>query len=87
MTPDLINDHFMQFFRELYTSRATYSQTKLNTFLETVRLPVLDREDRERLEANISLEEIQTVIGKLQAGKTPRSGGHQENFVRTLRIL
>lgn len=34
---------------------------------------MMDEEDRERLEADISLEEIQLAIGNLQAGKIPGS--------------
>lgn len=46
----------------------------------TVRLPTLDGEDRERLEADISLEEIQGAIGSLQAGKKPGSDGLPAEF-------
>lgn len=80
MAPDLVNERLTQFYRELYESRVTYSQNELSTFFDTIRLLTLDRVDREGLEADISLEEIQTAIGKLQAGKTLASDGLPAEF-------
>lgn len=57
VSPDLINQWFLQFFRGLYESRAEYSANELTAFLYLVKFPMLDKEDRERLEVDISLEE------------------------------
>lgn len=58
---------FMQFFNDLYKSRATYALTDLTDFLDPVTLPILATADREHLEEDISLEEVQIAIGRLQA--------------------
>lgn len=80
VAPDFINQRFMQFIQELYESRVAYSTTELAAFLDLVKLPVLGETDRERLEADITLEEIQVAIGSLQAGKTSGSDGLPVEF-------
>lgn len=73
VAPDLINQRFKHYLQGLYETRVAYSTAELSPFLDLVRLPTLGEEGREHLEADITLEEIQVVIGSLQAGKTPGS--------------
>lgn len=55
----------------MYTSRAQFSPTDLQEYLEDVPFPVLSDSYRKRLEAGITLVEVHAAIGGLQGGKTP----------------
>lgn len=81
VTPESINDCFMQFFSDLYKYRAAYFLNDLMAFLDSVKLPLLATADRDNLEEDISLEEVQTAIGRLQAGKTPSSDGLSDQIL------
>lgn len=54
-SPDLI----IGVFGDLYASKTTFSSSELLTLLDTVSFPMLAAMDRERLEADISLEGVQ----------------------------
>lgn len=53
VSPESINNRFLEFFKELSQSRITYSLTDLTTFLDSIAHPTLATADRERLESDI----------------------------------
>lgn len=68
--PGGINACFASFYSNLYSSRAGYTQTDLQAFLEDIQLPTVTEEARQRVDAPLTLKEIQQAIGFIQAGKT-----------------
>lgn len=71
---DQINACFLQFFQDLYSSRADFSPSNLNAFLDPISFPTLAAEDSERLDADITLEEVQLAMGQLKNGKASKNG-------------
>lgn len=57
--PVKINACFAEYYSALYSSRVQYSQKELGHFLDGVAFPVLTTAAKERLDAPITLEEVQ----------------------------
>lgn len=57
-----------------------YSDSDLTSFLDPLSFPVLAMEDRERLEADVTLEEVQLAMGSLQGRKAPGADGLPSEF-------
>lgn len=72
-TPETISNRFLQFYRELYSSRVDYTATDLSEYLDLIPLPTLEPDQSKALEEDITLEEIQK--GCMQAGKAPGPEG------------
>lgn len=75
-----INTCFMEFYSNLYSSRAEYSVEELSGFLDEVEFPTLTTEDRQLLDSPITIEEVQLALGSLQPGKTPGMDGFPPEF-------
>lgn len=65
---------FLDFYKNLYSSRADYTDAQLTDYLAQISLPSLSAESGE-LEAPLSVEEITTAISQLPALKTPGLDG------------
>lgn len=78
--PDQMNACFLQFFQDLYFSRADFSPSDLYAFLNPISFPMLVAEDRKRLDVDITLEEVQLAMGWLKSGKAPGTDGLLSEF-------
>lgn len=74
-TPRDIMETFLDFYRDLYSSRVDYTDFQLTEYLAQISLPSLLAEGREKLEAALSSEEIAMAISQLPAHKTPGLDG------------
>lgn len=81
--PALINCRFSEYYKTLYSSRATYTLQELSQCLDLVDLLSLSPVQRENLEAPISLNEVRQAIGVLQSGKIPGPEGYPVEFYKT----
>ena len=61
--PLKINKAFASFYEDMYQSRVSHTDSqKMNNFLENSQLPKLDETAAEAMDADITLDEIQTAI-------------------------
>lgn len=65
--------HF--FYKDLYSSRAEYTDSQLNDYLAQISLPSLLAKSCRDLEAPLCVEEIAMAISQLAAHKTPGLDG------------
>lgn len=75
-----INHRFLRYYRQLYSSRVAYTTNDLYTYLDRIAFPRLDSTDRNSLEQDISLEEVQLAMTQLKPGKTPGTDGLPTEF-------
>lgn len=80
--PRDINRCFASYYEDLYSSRVQYSADELQTYIDAIELPCLSVAARQRLDAPLTLKEIQTAIGSLQSGKTPGDDGFPVEFYK-----
>lgn len=59
---------FRQFYETLYTSRSSHDDTVMERFLDNYNLPTLNQKDKEYLNADLSIQEIQHTIQILKSG-------------------
>lgn len=83
--PELISARFLQFYRELYSSKVAYDTIKLTHYLDQIPFPTLDL--NRQCELDISLEEIQEAMGGMQSGKAPGLDGIPIEFYSTYQEL
>lgn len=75
IAPEDISARFLEFYRALYSSRATYHTSELLHYLDNIPLPSLEARKCEELDRDISLEEVQEALGSMQSGKAPGPDG------------
>lgn len=63
-----------------YTSRAQFSPSELQDYLDHIPFPMLSDSHRSQLDAGITIEEVQAAIGGLQTGKTQGADGLPAKF-------
>lgn len=78
--PGDINACSVAYYRDLYSSRVEYTSVELQTFLDSIQFPILSEDARLKLEALITLKEVQTALSSMQAGKTPGEDGLQDTL-------
>lgn len=74
-TPGAISNRFLQFYQQLYSTRADYTATNLSEYLDLIPLPALNSDQSKALDEDITLEEFQTAMSCMQAGKAPGPDG------------
>lgn len=82
-----IDERFLEFYRDLYSSRVSYTKSDLLRYLDCIQLPALGVDKSEQLDADISLEEVQVALGSMQSGKTPGPDGIPIEFYSTYQEL
>lgn len=75
MKPKDINDRFLQFYKNLYTSNKNIDYAAMQNFLDKCNLSQLDEEESAQLDSEISVEEIQRAITSLKSNKAPGPDG------------
>lgn len=73
--PKDINDRFFKFYSDLYTSKAIAEPSVMNHFLNKCNLPKLNEADKQLLNEEFNIPEIQKTITSLSNGKTPGPDG------------
>ena len=74
--PVKINKAFVSFYEDMYQSKVSHTDSqKMNNFLENNQLPKLDETAAEAMDADITLEEIQTAISQFPNNKAPGPDG------------
>lgn len=86
VTTDLkqINEQFKQFYMSLYTSEQTTNPSSvMDDFFDLLKMPGVDPDLTEKLEAEISVDELKKVVYSMQSGKCPGLDGYPVEFYRT----
>lgn len=73
--PKDINDRFLQFYKNLYTSKSNTDYTAMQDFLNKCNLPQLDENEAAQLNSEISVEEVKKAITSLKSNKAPDPDG------------
>ena len=82
-----INDTFRSFYNTLYTSHGDLDKQKLDNFFINLNLPQLSEEDKNFLEAPLTLEEIIQAIKNMQLNKSPGLDGFPVDFYRAFEDI
>lgn len=82
-----INRQFTQYYQRLYTSRVSFDEEDLCTFLDRIDFPQLTTEARNKLEEPITLKEVQLAVTSLQSAKTPGPDGLPAEFYKANKDL
>lgn len=77
----LINDKFKDFYMSLYTSEHDV-QPDFNNFFSTLKMPSINEESRNSLDAPITAAELDIAIKSLQTGKSPGPDGFPPEFFK-----
>lgn len=81
--PREINSCFAAYYEDLYSSRVGYTPEELQSFVDTLDFLVQSEEARLKLDAPLTLKEVQMTVASMQAGKTPREDGLPAEFFVT----
>lgn len=76
------NEVFRTFYSELYTSQGPVDKGKIESFFSSINMPSLTEAQRDSLEGDISIEEIQQAIMSLSSGKAPGNDGFTSDFYK-----
>ena len=85
--PKLVNDAFLNFYSDLYTSEYSPEIWKSHNPLEMFSYPKVDSSLSDKLGAPITAAEVQEAIGQLQNGKSPGPDGFVVEFYKAHSIL
>lgn len=81
--PKDINNRFLEFYTDLYTSKSTSESEIINTFLDKCNLPKLGAEDSTSLNAELTIVEVQSAIASLKGNKSPGPDGLPGELYKT----
>lgn len=84
--PQDITGAFLSFYRNLYTTRAHYSETQLDEYLTQTALPQLSEKDRDDLDKPLSVEELSLAISQLPTIRRQAWMVFQLNGIHTFGI-
>ena len=79
-----INNCFKEFYSKLYSSDSTPDHNQFDAFFSNLNIPTIDPDSKERLEQNLTLEEINNAIMSLQSGKAPGPDGFPTDFYKKI---
>ena len=80
--PKLINDRFLEFFSQLYTSKSNPTDSDLDHFFNTLNIPTLNEAAKLELDSDLTLEEIKTAIRSFPNGKACGPDGFGIEFYK-----
>lgn len=81
--PKDINDRFLEFYTDLYTSKTTSDSVTINAFLDKCELPRLSEEDCDSLNSDLTIAEVRSAIASLKSNKTPGPDGISGELYKT----
>ncbi|XP_063806456.1 uncharacterized protein LOC134984922 [Pseudophryne corroboree] len=73
-TPDIVGV-FADYYRRLYSSRLTHSETEIEAYLADISLPRLSQDATAFLDSPLTLTEVESAINSFPGGKTPGLDG------------
>ncbi|KAG7503513.1 LINE-1 reverse transcriptase [Solea senegalensis] len=85
--PKLLNDAFLNFYSDLYTSEYSPEVWKSHNPLEMFSYPKVDSSLSDKLGTPITTAEVQEAIGQLQSGKSMGPDGFVVEFYKAYSIL
>lgn len=77
-----INNCFASYYQSLYSSCMSYTDNQPNYYLSDIDFPVLTKAHCDKLDAPITVKEVQRVLGSLQSGKTSSPDGIPMEFYK-----
>lgn len=81
-----INNTFLQFYSDLYTSECSNDSNLPHTFFENLILPAVSEEQNAKLGADVSISEIVTAINLMQNNKSPGPDGFTSEFYKKFAL-
>lgn len=80
--PQIINEHFRQFYISLYSSDQATDPSALDHFFSSLNIPRVDPESVRTLEEPITIAELRQAAFSMQTGKCPGPDGFPIEFYR-----
>lgn len=81
--PKHINNRFLEFYTDLYTSKSNSESETINTFLDKCNLSRIDDEDCKSLNAALTINESQLAVTSLKGNKSPGPDGLPGELYKT----
>lgn len=81
-TTQAIADGFALFYTGLYRAQPLADHTQIMAYLDNIASPVLEQDERDGLEAKITLTEVEDAINRQKSGKTPGPNGLPAEFFK-----
>ena len=86
--PELINQRFSNFYKELYTSDNISSASEKDNHLQKLKLTSLSTDEASILGAPLSLDELKQSLAKMNKGRSPGNDGiHPEVYLKFWSLL
>ena len=82
-----INEVFEEFYRNLYTSECKPSEEETDAFFSGLEIPTISDEQKERLDAPLTEDEIRATIRAMKPGKSPGLDGFPVEYYKKIWIL
>lgn len=82
---DKIQTIFELFYKRLYSKMSEDNGDQIDSFLETLELPVLTEDQNKALNAKITAKELNEAITRLKANKSPGSDGFTTEWYKAFR--
>lgn len=82
-----INKEFENFYTRLYSSESVGDTKLFDTFFCGLDIPTISMEDKEQLEAPLSLEELIQSIKSMQSSKAPGPDGFSPEFYKSFATI
>lgn len=82
---DKIQSTFESFYKKLFSKATQDEESEIDSFLDTLNLPVLTEEQNNKLEAEITTVEIQNAIKRLKNNKSPGGDGFNSEWYKAFR--
>lgn len=80
-----IQKHFENYYRTLYSQPQIDNASETDSFLASLHLPSVSEEENKTLISEITIEELNSAISRLKAGKTPGTDGFTAEWYKALR--
>ena len=81
--PQVINNHFRDFYAKLYTSECVADEEKYDGFFNSLEIPSIDSATSSRLDEPFSIGELSSALMLMQSGKICGPDGLPAEFHKT----
>lgn len=82
---DEIKESFEKYYKSLYSETQTDDDPQIDTFLATVNLPSIAEDQNQKLIAEISKEELNSAIRRLNTGKSLGPDGFDPDRYKSMQ--
>ena len=80
-----IQSIFESFYKKIFSKMTEDKEDEINSFLKTLNLPVMTKEQNDKLGAEITTLEIQNAIKRLKNNKSPGSDGFTSEWYKAFK--